>query len=197
MNKIKQQYEENKISWQLSFLDGFCQDENGAPLPWMTYNFIQYLKKNLTAQDVVFEFGCGSSTLFFANRVKKVVALETRGKWLEIMQEKIKALNLKNVELILMENGLENENYATMAKNLAAKGVYFDLVVVDSIKRSNCAQESINALKPGGKLILDDSQRSNYGKIFEFMKQHGFQSQNFEGIEPGGLKIKKSTIFYQ
>src|SRR3989338_2336027 len=100
INLIKQQFLQNKESWRQSFLSGFCQDENGSALPWMSYNFIEFLKKNLTKNATVFEFGSGSSTIFFANRVKKIITLETCRKWFKIMQEKCHDFN--NIELILM-----------------------------------------------------------------------------------------------
>ena len=88
-NLTKSQFEKNKLSWKKSFLEGFSQDENGAALPWMTYPAIEFLKNNLTKNHQVFEFGCGASTLFFAERVKKVVGLETNERWLGIVKEKL------------------------------------------------------------------------------------------------------------
>ena len=67
----KKQFEENKAGWKKSFFDGFSQDENSAPLPWMTYPFIDFIPSKLNRNTTIFEFGCGSSTLFFAKKVKK------------------------------------------------------------------------------------------------------------------------------
>ena len=197
LSEMKSQYQKNKLSWQKSFLDGFCQDENGAPLPWMTYPFIEFITPQLNKNLEIFEFGSGSSTLFFAKRVKKVIALESNAKWFEIMKLKIAEAKLDNIELILMKDALENEEYAKYAQNLAAKGINFDLIVVDSLKRSNCVKNSILALKPSGRLILDDSERRHYGKIFEFMKDEGFKQQDFEGIAPAQLRMKNTTIFFK
>lgn len=36
---------------------------------------------------------------------------------------------------------------------------YFDIIIVDGIHRVNCAYASLNKLKKGGILILDDSNR--------------------------------------
>ncbi len=191
----KQQFEENKIGWKKSFMTGFCQDENGDFLPWMCYPLIKYLQENLNKNDVVFEFGSGASTLFFAKRVKKVVAIESNEKWHEIMCAKIEKSGLKNIELVLMKDALENEKYDNYAKNLAANGVNFDLIIIDSLKRSSCTLNSIDALKTHGKLILDDSERPHYGKIRDFMINQGFSCQEFEGIAPAQIKLKKGWVF--
>ncbi len=193
MTLIKSQYNQNKLSWRNSFLYGFSQDENGEALPWMSYEAIKFLQKNLQKNDEIFEFGCGASTIFFAKRVKKVVALETNIIWFKIIQEKLKEAEINNVELLLMEDGLTNINYENFAKNYGKK---FDLIIVDSLKRFDCAKNSINALKPCGKVILDDSERKNYQKIFNFFAENNFTKQDFFGIAPGQLKIKNTSIFY-
>jgi predicted O-methyltransferase YrrM len=189
---IKEQFEKNKISWKNSFLEGFSQDENCQPLPWMTYEAIDFLNKNLQKNQQVFEFGCGASTLFFAKKVSKVVSLETNPKWLEIVNQKLLEANLYNAEITLMNDGLENDSYQNFAKNYPEK---FDLIIVDSLKRFECAKNSITALKKDGLIILDDSERKNYQKIFDFFAQNNFEKQDFFGIAPGQLRVKNTTIF--
>jgi len=209
---IRQQFEENKLSWKKSFLDGFSQDENGNAVPWMTYPAIEFLTKNLTKNHEVFEFGCGASTLFFAKIVKKVTGLETNKKWLGILDVILsEAKDLKKqvsnspheilrfsqddnikIEINLMEDGLTNNSYENFAKNCGQK---FDLIIIDSLKRFDCAKNVIEALKPDGSIILDDSERPNYKKIFDFFSNQGFKKQDFFGIAPAQLRIKNTTIF--
>ena len=164
------------------------RDEAGNPVPWMTYPAIDFLKKNLNKNHEIFEFGCGSSTLFFAQRVKQVTGIETREKWFAML----KSANLSNVEIILMEDGLTNDLYQKFAKNSEKK---FDFIIVDSIKRFLSATNSIDALKPGGSIILDDSERDNYKKIFNFFAEKNFSRQDFPGVAPGQDRVKNTTIF--
>ena len=193
---IKQQFYENKAGWKKSFLDGFSQDENGDAVPWMSYAAIEFLKKNLNENYSVFEFGLGASTLFFSGKVKKVVSLETRESWRGMVAKMLQEKGRKNVEINLMEDGLTNKNYENFAKDYMAKsGGKFDLIIVDSLKRFECAKNSVEALKPGGAIILDDSERENYKKIFDFFAGNGFEKTDFFGIAPGQLKIKNTTIF--
>jgi tRNA A58 N-methylase Trm61 len=193
---IKEHFEENKAGWKKSFLNGFSQDEHGDAVPWMTYAAIDFLKANLKKTQRVFEFGLGASTLFFSPRVKKVVSLETRESWQGIVEKMREGKFHNNVEIALMHNAMENSAYETFAKDYAAQsGEKFDLIVIDSLKRFECAKNSIDALKPDGSIILDDSERENYKKIFDFFEANGFQKTDFFGIAPGQLKIKNTTIF--
>lgn len=190
---LKEQFEKNKIGWKKSFLEGFSQDENGAALPWMTYPAIEFLKKNLTKNHQVFEFGCGASTLFFAERVKRVVGLETDERWAEIVKSTVDGRQ-STVKIHLMPDGLTNNSYENFLKNFGEK---FDFIIIDSIKRFECAKNAIEALKPDGRIILDDSERKNYKKIFDFFAEKNFTKQDFFGIAPGQLRIKNTTIFYK
>ena len=191
---VKEQFEKNKTGWEKSFFYGFSQDENGDALPWMTYPAIEFLKNNLNKNHEIFEFGCGASTLFFSGIVKKVVGLETNKIWLGITQKLLAEKSRNNVVITLMIDGLENENYQNFAKNCGQK---FDFIIIDSLKRFECAKNVIDALKPNGILILDDSERKNYKKIFEFFAENNFQKQDFFGIAPGQLRIKNTTIFFK
>lgn len=189
---IKTQYQQNKIGWIKSFLDSFPQDEKGDSLPWMTYNFIEFISQKLNKNHEIFEFGLGSSTIFFSKIVKKVTALESDRLWLQAMKLKLKDEDIENAELILMEDGLENPDYENYVKNLNKK---FDLIIVDSLKRFESAKNSCDCLKPGGMLIVDDFERKSYKKITEFLEGKGFVKQDFIGIAPGGFRIKNTAVF--
>ena len=189
----EEQFQKNKIGWEKSVSEGFSQDENGDAVPWMTYPAIEFLKKNLTKNHRIFEFGCGASTLFFASRVKKVVGLETRPNWVEMMLKRSNGKLSQNVEITLMEDGLTNNSYENFANNCGQK---FNFIVVDSLKRFECARNSVDALDRGGAIILDDSERPHYKKIFDFFSEKNFKKQDFPGISPGQMRVKNTTIFF-
>lgn len=188
---IKQQFTQNKAGWKKSFIEGTPQDENGNFLPWMTYPAIEFLQKTINKNHRIFEFGCGASTIFFAKNAKEVVGVETDKKWFEITKNNLSEKNL-NAEMHLMEDGIDNENYENFPNNFSEK---FDFIIIDSIKRFPCAKNSLDFLRDGGSIILDDSQRENYKKIFDFFEKAGFKKTDFIGIEPGKLKLKNTTIF--
>ncbi len=189
---IKQQFVANKLGWKKSFLENFSQNEFGESLPWMTYPAINFLESKITKNHEIFEFGCGASTLFFARKAKSVMGIETNSIWFKIVQNMLREKGLINSEITLMENGLESELYEKFAINSGKK---FDLIVIDSLKRFNCAKNVIEALKPNGMVILDDSERKNYQKIFDFFAEQGFKKQDFLGIAPGQLRLKNTTVF--
>jgi hypothetical protein len=164
-------------------------DQSGEIVPWMTSPAIEYLKQNLRADFSVFEFGCGSSTIFFSKRCKIVHGVETRSEWLSMLN----SIKLKNVKIRLLSDGLTNPDYEKSATKNDQK---FDVIVIDSIKRSSCATNAINALKNGGMIILDDSERDNYRKIFDFFREQNFRQIDFPGMAPGQMRSKNTSIFF-
>jgi len=214
LQNFKQQFEQNKQGWIRSFTSGLSQDEDGNFLPWMSYPAINFLQQNLKDSDLIFEFGCGASTLFFSDRVKYVTSLETNQLWFNIIKGKLnKFLINKNNEckipkdlidkiddvffydkgvVLLMKNGQFNELYQ---KILLYFNQGYDYIVIDSLKRFDCVYNSINSLSKNGSIILDDSQRKSYHKIFSFLARQEFKKADFWGIAPGQIKIKNTTFF--
>ena len=205
-NLTKNQFNLYKKSWINSARNGFTVDENDLPIPWYCFEAIEFLKENLTKNHVIFEFGCGASTLFFSSRVNKVISLESNRKWFEIITSILKNsgdFSLKknyfsnaNCEIFLNEKALDQEEYQYFAQNYSQKNnIKFDFLIVDSLKRFECVKNSFEVVKDGGYLILDDSERSNYQKIYDFLQINNFSYQDFIGIAPAQLRVKKTTFF--
>ena len=205
-NQIKEQFNQYRLSWINSSKMGISVDENFKPIPWYSFQAIEYLNSKLKKTDIIFEFGCGSSTLYFQSRVKKIISLETNENWFNIITTKIanekKLLASKNlfkkdnVEIYLLKDGLENCEYENFAHNYSLKHqIKFDYIIIDSIKRQKSTINSINALSNNGTIILDDAERKHYQKIYEFLISKNFNRESFLGIAPAQLKIKNTDFF--
>lgn len=177
------------IGWFTSFDNQQAMDENGDPLPWVTYSFIDFITPRLTKDLKIFEYGSGSSTLFYAKRVSKVVSVEHDEAW----YNKIVKSKPQNAEMIFskLERGGE------YSKKAAALGEKYDIIIVDGRDRVNCCISSINALSANGVIVLDDSERKDYEKAGTFLKKAGFKELSFTGISPGLFYLKATSVFYK
>jgi len=177
------------IGWFTSFDNQQALDSNGEPLPWVTYSFIDFIKTRLNKDLKIFEYGSGSSTLFYAKRVLKVVSVEHDETW----YNKIVKSKPANAEMIFskLERGGE------YSKKAAALGEKFDIVIVDGRDRVNCCINSVKALTPSGVIVLDDSERKDYEKAVVFLKDAGFKELSFTGISPGLFYLKATSVFYK
>lgn len=62
--------------WLRSYREGVPVRRSGEPIPWYTYSAIAFLDERLPGDATVFEFGAGYSTLWYAARCSRVVAVE-------------------------------------------------------------------------------------------------------------------------
>lgn len=163
--------------------------DNGEPIPWVTYSFIDFISKRIKNSHTIFEFGSGNSTLYYAKRAKKVVSVEHDKAWFE----KISTSSPSNAEMIFCE--LEsNGDYSRMPSSLPGK---FDIIIVDGRDRVNCCYNSLSALSNGGVVVLDDSEREKYNAARVFFEKEGFKEISFSGISPGLFYKKATSVFYK
>lgn len=162
---------------------------DGSPLPWMNYHIIQFLEDRLTDDLVMFEYGSGNSTCFYASLVKHVTSLEMDAEWYAYVKETMPA----NVNLILF-NEDEHGIYRECAAHQDQK---FDVIVVDAAERVACIKHAPPALTDRGVIILDDSMHPPHAEGIDFLLKQGFRKLDFEGLKPNSIRAYRSTIFYR
>lgn len=172
--------------WLNSYYSDFSCDFLGEPIPWYSYSAVSFLKERLKNNFSIFEFGCGASTLFFSKLVGSVISVEHR----EVWYKKIIGLKLKNTNIILVNK----ENYSSLIELQKQK---FDVILVDSLDRIRCVKKSIPKIKQSGVIILDDAERPQYKRIFNYMTKQGFKYIKFTGLGPIKLYQKTTAIFYK
>lgn len=179
----------NSIGWFTAFDQKQAVDGKGRALPWVTYSFIDFIKERITKTQHIFEYGSGSSTIFYAERAGKVTSVEHDKGWFD----KVKGTSPANAEMIFCELHRDGE-YARKATLLDKK---FDIIIVDGRDRVNCCKYSLNALSPDGVIILDDSERKVYQPARKLLQENGFKEISFSGISPGLFYEKATSVFYK
>ncbi len=176
--------------WFKSFKLGMPVDNFRNPIPWYTYPAISFIEKRVHNQMVVFEYGCGNSTLWWASRVKKVVSCEHDRDWYEKMKRKVPS----NVELHHVDLGSENGHYA---QKVNAYRNEFDVIVIDGLDRVNCARNCLPALKEYGVIIWDNSDRAEYEEGYRYLSDNGYKRLDFNGIGPIVTILTSTSVFYR
>lgn len=178
-----------ETGWVNSFKLQMPVDRNNNPLPWVTYPFIDFIKPRLNKKLDLFEFGSGNSTLFYAGLVNQVYAVENDRDWINRIEKKLPV----NAKLIYQEvrAGGDYSNYA------ATLNMKFDIIIIDGRDRVNCCINSVKALREGGVMVLDDSERLEYKPALDFFKSNNFKEIHFWGMAPGVKMRKCTTVFYK
>jgi hypothetical protein len=128
--------------------------------PWLTKTACAFLADWLTTADVGVEWGCGRSTLWFAERVHKLTSVEHNPHWYSLVQSRLAERGTMNVDLRLVPTGTANgsggDSYVGVGHEFECDSV--DFVLVDGHTRDQCAAAAMKILKPGGILIVDNAE---------------------------------------
>lgn len=154
--------------------------------PWMTFQSIDFLGKNLIHGSNVFEYGGGGSTLYCLDRGANVVTVEHDIKWFWLLDKKIQEDNLSQnwkgilkeptrYPELLQEDPSNPELYISDDKKFKGfwfrdyassidfyPDLFFDFVLVDGRSRPSCIKHSVAKVKIGGFLLLDNTERNYY-----------------------------------
>lgn len=181
-----------KLSYYLFFKKGqlkqafFWQsiDDKSKPIPWYTYPCISFLETVDFSNKVVFEFGSGNSTKWWANNAKSVVSVEHNSSWFNSIKDEMP----KNVTYILKEKMKSYINSIELYDNK------FDVIIVDGEWRLECIAIATSKLAKDGILILDNSDRYNTS-LQNISKRIGGSVIGFTGLGPINAYEWTTTIF--
>lgn len=128
-------------------------------MPWLTPDANMILSSCLKKSDVGVEYGSGKSTLWFGKRVKRLISIEHDLLWFKIINELLREKKINNVEYyyhpVNDTTSAKNCSYVKSIREVKSKSI--DFVLIDGIYRDLCALEAINAICPGGLLVIDDA----------------------------------------
>jgi hypothetical protein len=204
--KIPHKY---KIDYIKSIL--FGRSQNLAPLPWMNYEAIVYIEQTINKLPCVFEYGSGSSTLYWIEKCAQIVSIEHDESFFYNLQSKLadKAVyhliapqvqsvvaNYSPADPDLFQSsdyrGYFFENYVK-AIDLYPDG-HFDVVVVDGRARPSCIKRALPKIRRGGMLVLDNSDRSYYTKLTSTML-NDWSLSIFRGPVRGLIHQEQTSIY--
>jgi hypothetical protein len=176
---------ENKYGHKLTREKGIPLDRNERPLPWFTYPAIEYLDQLDLSNCNIFEWGLGNSSLFFAERAKKVFSIEHNLQWFDIIQHK----KLANNNIFIEE---DNTKYVN---RISVFDIKFDIIIIDGKEREACADICYLYLTQDGLIILDNSDRNP--DIAEKFRKLDFLQIDMHGFGPVNNYTWTTSFFFK
>jgi hypothetical protein len=160
-------------------------NEHGQPIPWLPYCFIDFLSPRLDDEWEIFEYGSGNSTHYFADRVNRIVAVESDKHW----YDRVSGQSKDNENIIFREQTAHAEAIDDFEN--------FDIIVIDGEQRIECAKKAVTHLSSGGVIIWDDTFRSEYQPGIDYLVDRGFSQISFAGMAPVNAQKKQTSVFYR
>jgi len=161
-------------------------DETGGPLePWLVRGAITVIEKHLAsiaAENVdgwpqVFEYGCGSSTPWLIDRAVHVRSVEQNPAWAAKVSWYLDSTGRPySITVAPLPDDLRG--YVNAGRWCV--GCSQDLLLVDGRKRVKCILAAHEIVKPGGLLVLDNTERDYYLPAMDLLSGLGWERQDFE-----------------
>lgn len=131
---------------------------NGLVFPWYTKSFLDELVTWDLDEKVVFEYGAGASTLWWAKKCHKLYGVESNADYHATVTEA-----LGNKAVIMLPNSPHRNSYVNALKYCREQ---FDIIIIDGEPiawRDDCVKPALDCLKSGGKLIIDNWLQPSVG----------------------------------
>lgn len=177
-----------KSGWVRSVLDNAVVNAQGEPQPWTSLPYIDFITSRLRETWSVFEYGAGASTIFYARRVARVLAVEHDANFATELRRQLP----QNATVVTQP--VYSDAYARAIVGCTTRPV---LVSVDGRDRVRCVAAALASLPPEGVLVLDDAERAEYEPAVRQLRDAGFKSVEFWGLALGGSVRKCTSVFYR
>jgi hypothetical protein len=149
--------------------------------PWITFPAIRFLESFLRPDMRVYEYGSGGSTLFFADRVSKVISVEHNSLWSQQVTKQIQRYGYTNSQILLIpadrepvsdikdpsdpgayfsSDGHYYSQYAMSIREYPAE--FFDVILIDGRARPSCFMHALPNIKKEGVIVWDNTDRLHY-----------------------------------
>ena len=151
-------------------------------VPWWPYSVVAWLAGELTPGARVVEFGAGGSTVWLAKLGAHVKAAEFHDEWARRVREAAPSAIVIACPADSYPRLMHEEADATL-----------DLVTVDGGDRVECVRCALPKVRPGGLLLLDDSQFQDCAPAIELLQS--WERRDFWGLKPSQLWPARTSVW--
>jgi hypothetical protein len=166
--------------------------------PWWNARAIDYLQSRLPREGRAFEWGSGGSTVWLTRNGMSVTAIESEYEWAERVRKRCPAADVRFIpgtdtgtlrsEPQLRDRGVHYfDEYVSAIDGFAAET--FDVIVIDGICRKECASFAAKKVKPGGIVVLDDTN-------WKYLRRAAGPFAGWETVTLSGFKQKSGPFVY-
>lgn len=172
---------------------------------WVTYGAFRHLESVMKPNWRVLEYGSGGSTLYFARTGARVVSVEHDPEWAHVVEERLQG----RADLVLRPptqslpgtytstdaryRGMSFQAYAAVADSFPDG--HFDLVLIDGRARTSAFAHAWRKVRPGGWIVLDNSDRDEYSSIIRLARDAGWSEHRFYGPHPYVPDFGETTMW--
>lgn len=178
-----------EFGWFQSFQKKESIDKNGKPLAWCTYSFLYFIEPRLKNYFQIFEYGCGNSTIWYANKVKSIKSVEHDSDWLNKIKHKMPSNS------VIVYRNLEYDG--DYSKEIGIDGTKYHIAIIDGRDRNNSMLNALNHLTHDGVIVFDNTHLKQYQSSINEAVSRGFKKIDFYGMAPIIPNNSCTSIIYR
>lgn len=187
-----------------------------AGVPAFPPGVSEFLEENVPPRSTyIFEWGAGGSTFFYLRKFGgNVVSVDHFPPWYSTVAEALKGTIGCNLILVSPTSfsgaGFDPSDpfsYQSAGSGYRRKFSFkgysssidryldalFDLVSIDGRARPSCLLHALRKIRPGGYLLLDNSERDRYARAITLVDE--WPHWHFDGVPPGAKVPNRCTIW--
>lgn len=166
-----------------------------SELPWTSWGAIDFLNYRLRKEMVVFEYGSGGSTFFFARRTHRVMSVEDDDVWFRRVGLVLSQRAIDNVDLIFRESTAVPYSSTQYVQSLDS---HYDVILIDGhehrlgVDRMECFRRAEQFVRPGGMIVLDGAWKFP----LDITQTRAKDADVFSGVGPGRKWVTRTDIYH-
>lgn len=165
------------------------------PVPFLVMDAIRYLGEMVKPDMKVMELGGGNSSLWFLSKGAKLTTYEHDIHWAQMVYDTVdknpSKYNQDKFELRVMKGA------STLNDMIKQDDASYDIILIDSMneftRRNDCIRIAMKKIKPGGWLVLDNSDNPVNWKGAELLE--GKDMIRFTGFGPMAFFVCQTTFW--
>jgi hypothetical protein len=164
-----------------------------SPEPWIAPPAMRWLRRRLDSSWEALELGAGNSTVWLARRVATLISVESDANWAQRVRSEVEAAGVQGWRL----ERVPIEGMPAFVSTLPDESL--DVVLVDHTDvpgagRADSVEAAREKVRPGGMLVLDDSDRERYRPVDGLLA--GWELKRFVGMKARPVGIAVETSIY-
>lgn len=175
----------------------------GVNSPWWNRHAVRYLEGQLRHGQRIFEWGSGGSTAWFVSKGTRVTSIEHNPEWVEKVKSRCLHTDIRTIpgavtgnieEPYFSHNVFDGRRFFDdyIASIDEFPDGSFDVVLVDGMCRAACFQRALPKVRPGGLLVIDDTDMPPFRSMGKFVP--GWEKTSFAGFKVS-KDLRETTFF--
>jgi predicted O-methyltransferase YrrM len=162
--------------------------------PWLTPQSISILDKYLSKDHFMVEMGSGRSTIWFSQKVGRLVSIEHHKEWYEKIKTTLESLQIKNTQILNKSIDAhlmgQADHYLSFINDLKENEI--DVILIDGKIRDLCFFACLSKVKKNGLIIMDDANR-----YFISNSKSPYSKKDFSELDENWQKIHNLTEHWE